>query len=129
MGGMPEPSDIEGTEGEMGIDQAAEEAGMEEGPEGGAPEGGMEMLSEALLNRKLNEVDKRRKTIQEDSMERSRRIMERLVKRVKDKSGETNNSLTNIPLSNKAFFVNEELDAMSKHLEKYLKEHEQKDIY
>ncbi len=127
LGGAPEGEDIEGAEGEMSMDQAAAEAAdaNAEGPGGGG--GGMEMLSEALLNRKLKQLKERKKVLQKDSVERARIISEKLIRKVNEKKTMEEERYKKIPLFDKSFFVNEELDAMSKHLEAFLKERKASD--
>lgn len=126
LGGAPEGEDIEGAEGEMSMDQAADEAAdaNAEGPGGG---GGMEMLSEAILNRKLKQLKERKKILQKDSVERARIISEKLIRKVNEKKTMEEERYKKIPLFDKSFFVNEELDAMSKHLEAFLKERKASD--
>lgn len=113
MGGMPEGEDMGGAEGDMSMDQAAAEAG-------GAPEGG-EPLAERMLNRKMEQVLLKEQAIREDYIAKSKKYSDMLLEKINEKKRKEDEMIQNIPLFNKAFFVNEELDAMSKHLDKYTK--------
>lgn len=127
LGSAPEGEDIEGAEGEMSMDQAAAEAADANAEGSGGDGGGMEMLSEAILNRKLKQLKDRKKVLQKDSVERARIISEKLIRKVNEKKTMEEERYKKIPLFDKSFFVNEELDAMSKHLEAFLKERKASD--
>lgn len=124
MGGMPEGEDIEGGEGDMDLDQAADEAAGGAAPEGGegGGEGGAPMLAEAILDKKMKEALKEEKRIRADIMTRSKKYSAMLVSRLNEKKRKEDEFVHNIPLFNKSFFVNEELNNMSKHLDEYIKE-------
>lgn len=122
MGDMPEGEDMEGGEGDMPMDQAADEAGAGEGsPEVGGG-GDMPMLSEALLNKQLTKLNERKKSLEEMSLDRSKRITDMLLAKMNE-GKEKEETLNNVPLYDKSFFVNKELDNMSKLLEDYLRQH------
>lgn len=125
MGGAPEGEDVEGSEGDMPMDQAADEAagGAPEGDNADVNGGGMGMLAESVLNRKLRELDNRKKALDRDIMDKSKKYSDLLIRKVNEKKEREETELENIPLFNKSFFVNEELNNMSKHLELYIDEH------
>ena len=125
--GAPAGEDIEGSEGDMDLDQAADEAaGGEESPDAGGESGaGMEMLAEAQLNRKLKKLDERKKIVKADLWAKSKKYSDMLIRKVNEKKIQEENMLENIPLFNKSFFVNEELDGMSKHLDAFMEERRQ----
>ena len=122
--GAPEGEDVEGGEGDMGLDQAADEAAGGETSDTGGEGGGndMQVLSEAILNRKMNQLQKRKAYIKEDILARSKKYSDMLLKKLNEKKRQEEEMLENIPLYNKSFFVNEELDTMSRHLDAYMTE-------
>jgi len=117
MGGTPEGEDMGGAEGDMPMDQAAAEAG---GDMGGAPEGG-EPLAERMLDRKLNQILLKEEAIRRDYIAKSKKYSDMLLEKINEKKKKEDEMIQNIPLFNKTFFVNEELDSMSKNLDNYIK--------
>lgn len=122
--GAPEGEDVEGGEGDMDLNQAADEAAGGEAPDAGNDNGGgdMQVLAEAIMNKKLRKLNKRKQVIQEDILARSKKYSDMLLKKLYEKQEREEQMLENIPLFNKSFFVNEELDSMSKHLDAYMEE-------
>ena len=122
--GAPEGEDVEGGEGDMDLNQAADEAAGGEAPDAGSDNGGgdMQVLAEAIMNKKLRKLNKRKQVIQEDILARSKKYSDMLLKKLYEKQEREEQMLENIPLFNKSFFVNEELDSMSKHLDAYMEE-------
>ena len=122
--GAPEGEDVEGGEGDMGLDQAADEAAGGETSDTGGEGGGndMQVLSETILNRKMKQLQKRKTYIKEDILARSKKYSDMLLKKLNEKKRQEEEMLENIPLYNKSFFVNEELDTMSRHLDAYMTE-------
>lgn len=117
MGGEPEGEDMGGAEGDMSMDQAAAEEG---GDMGGAPEGG-EPLAEMVLNHKLKQVLLREDALRKDYIAKSKKYSDMLLEKINEKKKKEDEMIQNIPLFNKTFFVNEELDSMSKNLDNYIK--------
>lgn len=117
MGGEPEGEDMGGAEGDMPMDQAAAEEG---GDMGGAPEGG-EPLAEMVLNHKLKQVLLREDALRKDYIAKSKKYSDMLLEKINEKKKKEDEMIQNIPLFNKTFFVNEELDSMSKNLDNYIK--------
>ena len=123
LGGAPEGGDIEGSEGDMGLDQAADEAAGGAPDDGGAPEGGgMGVLAERQMNRKLSILNKRKAQILEETATKAKRYSDLLMEKVNGNKENEETAFKHIPLFDKSFFINEELDAMSKHLEAFMDE-------
>jgi hypothetical protein len=123
LGGAPEGGDIEGSEGDMGLDQAADEAAGGAPDDGGAPEGGgMGVLAERQMNRKPNILNKRKAQILEETATKAKRYSDLLMEKVNGNKENEETAFKHIPLFDKSFFINEELDAMSKHLEAFMDE-------
>lgn len=116
MGGAPEGEDVDGGEGDMDMDQAAGEA--EDGAQDAGDDG--ETLSERFMNRKLEQVLLEEKRVSDDLMRKSKKYTQMLLNKINEKDNKEKQMIENIPLFNKTFFVNEELDSMSKHLENYI---------
>jgi hypothetical protein len=116
MGGAPEGEDVDGGEGDMDMDQAAGEA--EDGAQDAGDDG--ETLSERFMNRKLEQVLLEEKRVSDDLMRKSKKYTQMLLNKINEKENKEKQMIENIPLFNKTFFVNEELDSMSKHLENYI---------
>ena len=116
MGGgdMPEEEDVSGSEGDMPMDQAANEAGAGEGaPDAGGDNAGHGPMNESIWKKGLAKVLADKKGLKELTEATIREYSEQLVKSVKDEPEP-------IPLTNKAFFINEDLDNMAKQLDKYI---------
>lgn len=116
MGGAPEGEDVDGGEGDMDMDQAAGEAEDSAQDAGGDDE----TLSERFMNRKLEQVLLEEKRVSDDLMRKSKKYTQMLLNKINEKENKEKQMIENIPLFNKTFFVNEELDSMSKHLENYI---------
>lgn len=116
MGSAPEGEDVDGGEGDMDMDQAAGEA--EDGAQDAGGDG--ETLSERFMNRKLEQVLLEEKRVSDDLMRKSKKYTQMLLNKINEKENKEKQMIENIPLFNKTFFVNEELDSMSKHLENYI---------
>jgi hypothetical protein len=123
--GMPEGEDVEGTEGDMDLgDVAAEEGGETGGAQEQAPSGGNEgggeqqQLAEAFvrsMNRKLSE---RKKAILDEKAQKTKHYRELLEKRYKEWEKGVSEQ---VPLYDKTFLVNEEINSMSKSMDNWLK--------
>lgn len=122
--GMPEGEDVEGAEGDMDLgDMAAEEGGEAGGAQEQAPSGGNEgggeqqQLAEAFvrsMNRKLSE---RKKAILDEKAQKTKHYRELLEKRYKEWEKGVSEQ---VPLYDKTFLVNEEINSMSKNLDGWL---------
>ena len=97
-----------GDEGEMSMDAAAAEGG-----------GGGETIGEAVMRRVSKKVETEKKKIQEDLMSRSKYYQDLLLKRINKKDENITESFQNTELYNKTFFVNEELNDISKDLNNF----------
>ncbi|MBP5725097.1 MAG: hypothetical protein J6X18_16180, partial [Bacteroidales bacterium] len=120
----PEGEDVEGAEGEMDLgDMAAAEggeAGGEAAPAGGNEGGGQETLQEVFVRKMDKTLKENRETLLKENAEKARRYNKLLEKRRKERM-ERNTGLNEpVPLYDKTFLVNEELDNMSKLLDKWL---------
>lgn len=123
--GMPEGEDVEGAEGDMDLgDMAAEEGGeaggaQEQAPSGGNENGGeQQQLAEAFvrsMNRKLSE---RKKTILDEKAQKTKHYRELLEKRYQEWEKGMSEQ---VPLYDKTFLVNEEINSMSKSMDNWLK--------
>jgi hypothetical protein len=123
--GMPEGEDVEGAEGDMDLgDVAAEEGGETGGAQEQAPSGGNEgggeqqQLAEAFvrsMNRKLSE---RKKTILDERTKKTKHYRELLEKRYQEWEKGVSEQ---VPLYDKTFLVNEEINSMSKSMDNWLK--------
>lgn len=123
--GMPEGEDVEGAEGDMDLgDMAAEEGGAPEGGGESTPSGGNEseseqqQLAEAFvrsMNRKLSE---RKKAILDEKTQKTEHYRELLEKRYKEWEKGVSEQ---VPLYDKTFLVNEEINSMSKSMDNWLK--------
>ena len=104
-----------GTEGEMDMPTAAEEEGAMGGEETaeGAPN-----ISDSLLRNMHKKVLNEQSKIKDDLLKRSKHYAdifeERLLKYNEDKE----NKIKNIPIYDKAFFLNEEMNCLKEQLEK-----------
>jgi hypothetical protein len=72
------------------------------------------------MNRKLEQVLLEEKRVSDDLMRKSKKYTQMLLNKINEKENKEKQMIENIPLFNKTFFVNEELDSMSKHLENYI---------
>lgn len=118
---MPEGGDVEGAEGDMELgDMAAEEGGEQsEIPDANAAPGG-ENLNEALvknINRRLKE---KKEEVLNENAERTIRYKELLEKRRKERLEKAAGYGETVPLYDKTFLINEEIDSMSKSLDRWL---------
>lgn len=122
MGGAPE--DIDGSEGDMDMDQVASEA--EEGAQDMG--GGDQPLAERFMDRKLGQVLLEKKRVGNDLMKKSEKYTQMLLNKLNEKENKEKEMIENIPLFNKTFFVNEELDSMSKHLGNFIQSNPSKNV-
>ena len=114
----PEGEDIEGSEGNMDLqDMAAEEGG---GETAAPTEGGQQNLSENFIKGMQNLINEKRSSIYKKNQEKAKHYNDLLEKR-KLEAMEKGTHGDRIPLYDKAFLVNEEIDTMSKSLDNWLK--------
>ncbi len=123
--GMPEGEDVEGAEGDMDLgDMAAEEDGAETGgapeqtPSGGNEGGGeQQALAEGFVSKMNNSIKEAKDTIVKRNTEKVNHYRQLLEKRRKEYEKA---QAERVPLYDKTFLVNEELDTMSKSLDGWL---------
>ena len=114
MGG--ETENLEGSEGEMDMGEAANEEGSEEAV-------GQEGLGESYMRNMLTEIRNKQKTINKSLETKGKHYSELLRKKIEEetkrKEGETDNT---VPLLNKTFIINEELNELYKQINDIIKE-------
>ena len=119
---MPEGEDVEGAEGDMDLgDMAAEEGGETGGTQEQSPsgnEGGQQELAEAFIRKVKNTLDSKKAALLKERAEKTKHYHELLEKRRKEWMEGRSES---VPLYNKTFLVNEEIDSMSKSMDNWLK--------
>lgn len=118
MGG--EESD-NGQEGEMDIENAANE---DNGSiEGGQPEQANENLGSRYMKKLLTETLRKQKKISLDLQKREKHYAELLKKKINEEriEKEKKDNVERIPLLNKNFLINEELDSLQKQLNEFTK--------
>lgn len=109
-----------GSEGEMGMDMAADEAGA--GPDGGAPN-----LADSILRSLEKKVLNERKNVEKNLLLRAERYSKLYQERLLETSlGKKEKEPKNVAVYDKAFFINEEMNDMKMGLEKLLAEKEEK---
>lgn len=114
----PEGEDIEGSEGDMDLQNMAAEEG---GSEPATPtESGQETLSESLIKSMENLINEKRSKNYRKNYEKAKHYNE-LLERRKLEALEKGNNGERIPLYDKAFLINEEINTMSKSLDNWLK--------
>lgn len=107
--------DMAGAEGDMSMDDAA-------ASEGADSEGGdSEPLAEAFFDRLMQKTIKERKLIKEDLLARSKHYQDLLISKVTENKQKEKDEL-NVPLYEKNFLVNRELDSIAKGLGTYITE-------
>ena len=111
LGGMPEEGDMAGAEGEMGMDAAAdEEAGLSGDNGGGESDFGGPV--ENLMTRKLKNLITEQQTLQNKLLDKSKKYTELLKAKRNEKALEEEKKMAAIPLFDKTFMVNEELNSI-----------------
>lgn len=122
--GMPEGEDIEGAEGDMDLgDMAAEEGGTPEGggesaPSGGNEAGGQQQLAEAFVRNMKRKLSEKKKAILDEKAQKTNHYRELLEKRYEEWEKGVSEQ---VPLYDKTFLVNEEINSMSKSMDNWLK--------
>lgn len=109
--------DMAGAEGDMSMDDAAESEGAGPDAEGGDNEALNEVFFDRLMKKTINE----RKQIKEDLMERSKHYQQLLVNKITENKQKEKDEL-NVPLYEKSFLINKELDSIAKGLGKHINE-------
>ena len=109
--------DMGGAEGDMSMDDAAASEGA---PDTGGDTGGeAEPLAESFMNRLLEKTRNEQKAVKRDIMERTKKYQTLLLNKINEGKIIEEKSL-NVPLYEKNFLVNEELNAIAKGLDKHL---------
>ena len=110
-----------GQEGEMDIENAANEDNG--GIEGGQPEQANENLGSRYMKKLLTETLRKQKKISLDLQKREKHYAELLKKKINEEriEKEKKENLERIPLLNKNFLINEELDSLQKQLNEFTK--------
>ena len=122
--GMPEGEDVEGSEGDMDLgDVAAQESGGEQGGSqgqttSGDSEGEQQTLAEAFVRKMNKTINEAKDAIAKRNAEKTshyRQLLEKRRKEYEDAQADR------VPIYDKTFLVNEEIDTMSKSLDGWLK--------
>lgn len=110
-----------GQEGEMDIENAANEDNG--GIEGGQPEQANENLGSRYMKKLLTETLRKQKKISLDLQKREKHYAELLKKKINEEriEKEKKDNIERIPLLNKNFLINEELDSLQKQLNEFTK--------
>ena len=110
-----------GQEGEMNIENAANEDNG--GIEGGQPEQANEKLGSRYMKKLLTETLRKQKKISLDLQRREKHYAELLKKKINEEriEKEKKDNVERIPLLNKNFLINEELDTLQKQLNEFTK--------
>lgn len=110
-----------GQEGEMNIENAANEDNG--GIEGGQPEQANENLGSRYMKKLLTETLRKQKKISLDLQRREKHYTELLKKKINEEriEKEKKGNVERIPLLNKNFLINEELDTLQKQLNEFTK--------
>lgn len=110
-----------GQEGEMNIENAANEDNG--GIEGGQPEQANENLGSRYMKKLLTETLRKQKKISLDLQRREKHYAELLKKKINEEriEKEKKDNVERIPLLNKNFLINEELDTLQKQLNEFTK--------
>lgn len=110
-----------GQEGEMNIENAANEDNG--GIEGGQPEQANENLGSRYMKKLLTETLRKQKKISLDLQRREKHYAELLKKKINEEriEKEKKDNVERIPLLNKNFLINEELDILQKQLNEFAK--------
>ena len=110
-----------GQEGEMDIENAANEDNV--GVEGEQPEQANENLGSRYMKKLLTETLQKQKKISLDLQRREKHYAELLKKKINEEriEKEKKDNVERIPLLNKNFLINEELDSLQKQLNEFTK--------
>ena len=110
-----------GQEGEMDIENAANEDNG--GVEGEQPEQANENLGSRYMKKLLTETLRKQKKISLDLQKREKHYAELLKKKINEEriEKEKKDNVERIPLLNKNFLINEELDSLQKQLNEFTK--------
>lgn len=110
-----------GQEGEMDIENAANEDNG--GVEGQQPEQANENLGSRYMKKLLTETLRKQKKISLDLQRREKHYTELLKKKINEEriEKEKKDNVERIPLLNKNFLINEELDSLQKQLNEFTK--------
>ena len=110
-----------GQEGEMDIENAANEDNGD--IEGGQPEQANENLGSRYMKKLLTETLRKQKKISLDLQKREKHYAELLKKKINEEriEKEKKDNVERIPLLNKNFLINEELDSLQKQLNEFTK--------
>ena len=105
--------DMAGAEGDMSMDDAA-------ASEGAGPEGGDDgQLSEAFFDRLMKKTINERKLLKEELLAKSKHYQDLLVRKVNE-SKEKEREELNVPLYEKSFLINRELNSIAEGLGKHI---------
>lgn len=106
-----------GNEGEMDMDNAVEEDNNMNAEDNTdvTPNLG-EMFLRNVEKKRLNEEKILKKRMVEKTSHYNDLLFQRLIDKLSKKQNESKNETTNVPVYSKAFFINEELDTMSREL-------------
>jgi hypothetical protein len=107
--------DMAGAEGDMSMDDAA----ASEGADGES--GDNEPLAEGFFDRLMKKTIKERQLIKEDILARSRHYQDLLINKVTESKQKEREEL-NVPIYEKNFLINRELDSIAKGLGTYITE-------
>ena len=110
-----------GQEGEMDIENVANEDNG--GIDGGQPEQANENLGSRYMKKLLTETLRKQKKISLDLQKREKHYAELLKKKINEEriEKEKKDNIERIPLLNKNFLINEELDSLQKQLNEFTK--------
>lgn len=111
-----------GAEGDMSMGDAAD---MEGGGDTGGDSGGSDTLAESFMNRLLKKTIKEAKSLQEEHMARVQHYQTMLTERRKVEKENERKEL-NVPIYEKNFLINEELNSIANSLNTKLNEEKEK---
>ena len=128
MGNMGNDDGMEtGADGDMSMGDAADmESSGGNGGDTGESQDNTESLSESFMNRLLSKTIERKKVLQEEHMRKAKHYQNMLSERKKIEINKENEKL-NIPLYQKNFLINEELNAIADGLQKKIEESKNKE--
>lgn len=107
--------DMAGAEGDMSMDDAAASEGADD------ESGDNEPLAEGFFDRLMKKTIKERQLIKEDILARSRHYQDLLINKVTESKQKEREEL-NVPIYEKNFLINRELDSIAKGLGTYITE-------
>ena len=107
--------DMAGAEGDMSMDDAAASEGADGESEDNEP------LAEGFFDRLMKKTIKERQLIKEDILARSRHYQDLLINKVTESKQKEREEL-NVPIYEKNFLINRELDSIAKGLGTYITE-------